>query len=107
MSGTDIRGRSESEILDVVREKVGLGDFYIDKNEENHVAAIINFEGPRGVVMLGTQTLVTGGGNENRSEDGEFLYITTSAFILAPGDDGEPDVRFVHRKPSSPKLHSA
>ncbi|KAK0721156.1 hypothetical protein B0H67DRAFT_512805 [Lasiosphaeris hirsuta] len=95
MSGTDIRGWNESQIIDAVGKGVGLGDFYIDKNEKNHVAIIINFEGRRGILMLGDQLLVTGRG---KSEDGECLYITTSAFILAPGDDGGPDVRFVHRK---------
>lgn len=96
MSGIDIQGQSESKILDVVREKVGLGDFYIDKNEKNHVAAIINFEGRRGMLMLGQLLLVTG--IENKTMPGERLFITTSAFILAPGDDGGPDIRFVHKK---------
>ena len=71
-------------------------DFYIDKNEKNHVAVIINFEGRRGMVMLDGLVFVTG---REKSEDGECLYITTSFFVLAPGDDdGGPDVSFVHRK---------
>jgi len=48
------------------------------------------------MVMLGNQLLVTGG--EHKSGDGKRLYITTSAFILAPGDAGKPDVKFVHHR---------
>lgn len=48
--------------------------------------------------MLGDEPFLTGGEKEGRSLQGEVLYITTRAFILANGDDGPPDVKFVHQK---------
>lgn len=71
-------------------------ELYIDENEKNHVAVVINFDGPGGMVIVGNDILVTG---ENRSESSERLYITTRAVIIAAdGDDGKPDIRFVHQK---------
>lgn len=70
-------------------------EVYIDEDEKNHIAVIINFNGPGGLIIADDEILATG---RHRSESGKRLCITTRALIIADIGDGKPDISFVHER---------
>ncbi len=73
-----------------MRETIQKLQFRIDRQENDHKAVIVDFNGPKGLVIIGREWLKTGAG---RYIDGVHLYIVEDARAFG---DGSPDVRFVH-----------
>ena len=63
----------------------------MEKEERGtHVAVVLNFDGPFGLVIIDNKWLKTG--NE-KPHGGRYLYFTTNAETLG---DPKPDLRFVY-----------
>ncbi|KAK4170600.1 hypothetical protein QBC36DRAFT_201080, partial [Triangularia setosa] len=67
-----------------------LGEFYIDANEHKHIAAVVDFDGPDGMVAVDNLFLATA---QEKIQGGEWLYITSSVFVMGE----RPSVRWIHK----------
>ncbi len=65
----------------------------IGTDERNHVAVVINFDGPDGMVVVNGNWLSTG---KHKSNPGRYLYFTTSAERVG---EEQADVRFIRKLP--------
>ncbi|KAK0739022.1 hypothetical protein B0T21DRAFT_286006, partial [Apiosordaria backusii] len=67
-----------------------LVELYIDGNEHQHIAAVVDFDGPNGMVAVDDLFLATG---QEKTQQGKWLYITSNVFVM-----GEfPRVRWIHK----------
>lgn len=73
--------------------------FSIDTERKNHVAVMVNFEGPGGVVLVNHELITVGADREIKlkEESGKRLDITTTALVVGTYTERVPDVRFVHQ----------
>ncbi|KAK4163028.1 hypothetical protein QBC43DRAFT_320415 [Cladorrhinum sp. PSN259] len=88
-----VTGWSDAQILEAVSQQTSYAvqELEINKVGKGHIAAVVDFDGPEGVVVVDKNFLVTGPSN---ATSGEHLYISTQVFILG----NEPSVRFIHKK---------
>jgi hypothetical protein len=66
-------------------------NFRIDQDDKSHVAVIVNFDGPDGIIIIDEDWMKTG---REKPHSGVYLYITGKGWIMG---DERPDVRFVHK----------
>ncbi|KAK4654798.1 hypothetical protein QC762_0039720 [Podospora pseudocomata] len=89
MTSKKVCGRSEDEVLDEVQKQLGLGELRIDTNERDCVAAIVDFDGPDGLVAVDGNFYVTG---RRKTQSGKYLYVTCEVYVM-----GEfPSVRWIY-----------
>ncbi|KAK4197242.1 hypothetical protein QBC40DRAFT_285899 [Triangularia verruculosa] len=86
----NVSGWTEPQLLEAVKAHIGGGDFYIDAEEHKHIAAVVDFDGPDGMVAVDDLFLATG---QEKTQTGKWLYITPRVFVM-----GEfPCVRWIHK----------
>ncbi|KAK4184126.1 hypothetical protein QBC35DRAFT_392371 [Podospora australis] len=89
MTSQKVTGWTEDEALNEVRKQLGPGELHIDTNERECVAAIVDFDGPDGIVTV-DGNFVTG---RSKIQSGKYLYITSKVFVM-----GEfPSVQWIYK----------
>ncbi|KAK0747957.1 hypothetical protein B0T21DRAFT_355521 [Apiosordaria backusii] len=84
---------TDSQIVTYVMSQIpgGLGmTLTIDSNELDHIAAVIDYDGPEGLLTINGDFVVTG---SRKRKSGVYLYISEKVYVM-----GEfPRVRWVHK----------